>query len=143
LTLERRGVSNLRQTDPKMTVPARASSNCKQQTQPPTREGALHQQACSCLRVIKIRSLIENCSGMEHLNLYTSIADYIKINDIINTDIININLRQEVQFKNIYHQTKLQSPPLDGTKCAQLRILHDYFILVFMEIRMTVCPINS
>jgi hypothetical protein len=45
-------------SDPKMAVLAKASSNCKQQTHPLVRESAPHQQVCSCLTVIKIWSYV-------------------------------------------------------------------------------------
>jgi hypothetical protein len=47
-----------RDSDPRMTVPARANSNCKWQTHPLICEGAPHQQTHNCLTVIKIWSWI-------------------------------------------------------------------------------------
>jgi hypothetical protein len=62
--------------------------------------------------------------------------------DITNADIININLIEaKVQCRKISDKTK-QIPSMVGTKCADLRILHDCLILALMKIRMTVCPIN-
>jgi hypothetical protein len=45
-----------RDSDPRMTALARASSNCKLQTRPFVREGAPHQQTRNCPTVIKIWS---------------------------------------------------------------------------------------
>jgi hypothetical protein len=42
-----------RDSDPRMTALARASSNCKRQTPPLVRESAPHQQTRNCLAVIK------------------------------------------------------------------------------------------
>jgi hypothetical protein len=44
----------LRDSVPKMTALARASSNCKRQTHPLVREGAPNQQTRSCQTIIKI-----------------------------------------------------------------------------------------
>jgi hypothetical protein len=46
----------LRDSDPKITALARASSNCKGQTRPLVREGALNQQTRNCQTIIKIWS---------------------------------------------------------------------------------------
>jgi hypothetical protein len=46
----------LRDSDPKMTALARASSNCKRQTRPLVREVAPNQQTRNCQPVIKIWS---------------------------------------------------------------------------------------
>jgi hypothetical protein len=45
-----------RDSDPRMTALARTSNNCKRQTRPLVREGALHRHIRNCLAVIKICS---------------------------------------------------------------------------------------
>jgi hypothetical protein len=46
-----------RDSDPRKTALARASSNCKRQIRPLVREGAPNQQTCNCQTIIKIWSL--------------------------------------------------------------------------------------
>jgi hypothetical protein len=49
-----------RNSNPRMTVLAKASSNCRWQTHPLDREGALHQLTHSCVTVTKIWSWAPN-----------------------------------------------------------------------------------
>jgi hypothetical protein len=68
-----------RDSDPKMTLLPRVSSNCKRQTRPLVRDSAPHQQTRVCLAVIKIWSKAPDGCFIPRQTARLTVGRYIRL----------------------------------------------------------------